>query len=1403
MQKLRGDLIAGRFIRAGGQPIVSVDPANGGAVVARGEWHIEHVEHAVAAAVDAQRDWRQRSLADRFAALTRWRTTLQDRSAEIAAAIVAETGKITSEARAEAGSLVARFALVHGQAQALLQDATRTSTPNAELRWHPHGVVGVIGPFNYPLHLCHAHALPALLMGNAVVIKPSETTLLCGQLYAETALAAGLPDGLINVVQGPGEVGAALAADARVRGLCFTGSWHTGRQILAASLDRPELLVALEMGGKNTAIVCADADLRQAAHEIVVGGYLTAGQRCTCTERVLVHREVADSLRGHLAHIVSNLTFAQPDDPDAFAGPLTTLAGKQRFDATIARARASGARVIATGRAPDGPFFAAPTLHETDGDIAGYTDTELFGPDVALTAVQDDDEALVRLKNSPFGLAAAVFTASTERYERLAGSIHAGLVHHNRTTNQASGALPFGGVGRSGNFRPAGSFAVRNTAYPIAVMRQPTGALVVDERIAALLPGPDLIALAARHDAESTAEDARGALGRARPLTIVRPAGGHLPVSDDWLERLYAGNRMAREKKPGVFDHARSFGPFMCSVDDEALCVLDAMSQTATLADGFAPDAVVAALHQGAFDGLLHHNPESADHPAAEAYREQLRSTVAGLPEVTFTNSGAEANEKAIALAALHAPPGTRRVLAFEGSFHGRTLLALHATWNPTKRQPFEMPGFAVTFAPMPHATRWAHDREKADPAGLLEAMAQADLAAARAQLVGQSPELDAELDALAVVDAALSETPYVAVLVEPMQSEGGDRYASGRFHRCLRLLTRAHGVALIVDEVQCGFGLSGPFAWHSRFRYVDADGKQDFPDAVTFAKRAQVGVVMSRWSDPEPTASHVASLVRGRLHARLCADTDDGARVQAKVRPLLTDLQRRFPELIGEPRALGFAFAFDLADASDLPRWIGQRFWRGAVVFAAGQRTVRYRLSRAFSDADIDRLFEAMRESAAWLVAHPGEQPPVWHEPPISPKNRHESAITVRRADPSEADVLLDAIMAIEAEVYEPVRRDTREHLATAFEAGGIAIVAQDSAGHVVGSTLAAPLERFEHVQGCGGDPTFGEGTTLYSAATTVAPSAHGQGIGMRLKAAQLDAARPAFRFITGRNRVGETAAMNRLVRRLGGANVAELTGQYEGGGRARYYKIPTGGLTSLEHAAVTKITICNYVSPPIVRAIEYLCAAVPQLPHLYLTSSRDELVDKALRLFRWRRNDAQIGVTFAGSYFGHTTAAARSLSDPRLHKMGEPWLDWPRLPHPADIGSERACELLRETLLRVGPERVLAIAIDPAGERSGTAIPADFWPLLAAVRAEFDVPLLVLDGRFAEDPATGGPFAMPAAITPDIFGWWTGAQAGLLHVSARWFEAKPLTFVSTWDGDELSLIRAQRQVRRVVEQT
>ncbi len=980
----------------------------------------------------------------------------------------------------------------------------------------------------------------------------------------------------------------------------------------------------------------------------------------------------------------------------------------------------------------------------------------------------------------------------------------------------------------------------------------------------------DLDALERQHEEEEASAEKSDLVRRPRPWGPRSATPQGLTRSARWLDRLYAGERMVREKKPIVVDHARSAGPWMVSIDEPPMSVLDGMSQTATLCGGFSEDPVVAAYFEGEFGvaPFVVDDTATGEHEAVEQFATTLRELVPGFPHVSFVNSGAEACEKALALCLANAAseasrqrtPSSRpdapsantrgrKILAFEGSFHGRTLLSLHCSYNPKKRAPFEIAGYEVDFVPFPV---WLDPgTEPPCPLELLTACATGKLPEPSSST---DPQLAIDIASWQAVHDALSHESYFAVIVEPMQAEGGDRYATARFFRGLRVLTRAHGVPLIVDEVQTGFGLGGTFTWSERFSLTDAEGNPDCPDCIAFAKRAQVGVVMSRFPDAEPTSAHVASLIRGRVHAEWMASDGRAAEVEQVVRDHLERLAARFPDLVHHPRVTGYALAFDLPSPLELKAFLAQRFYRGAVVFGAGDRTVRYRLHRAYSNQDIDRVAQAIEASLEFVQQNPGVVPePTMHDPslatPVAGRDTTPSTLRIRVVLPGEEDIdeLLDRVMELEARVYEPARRDSRDFLRLAFLADGLVILAEtksEAAGadqwRLVGSIFGTPLERARTVAGPDRDPFCRARNTLYSIASTVDPAFHGQGIGTQLKAAQIESAQ-AFRWpsgarrflhIAGRNRLGATDAMMHINRSFGAYEVFRLENAYESEESiAIYYRIPVGPPStrhiepaastvdvaslsrplqappaSLSHVAcrgalygptVNKITLCNYVTPAVVRAVEWVSALTPDHPHLYLTSSRDEATDKSLRILRAHRPDARIAIGLAGGYLGHTTAAARSLSDPSVHRQGPAYFDnWRLVPHPADNASI-TISAIEDIVAQEGADRILGLFIEPLQERTGATIPDSMWNSLERLRQR-GVPVVLVETASAHYRSGRGAFYSSGIdFVPDLMAWWGGGQIGFVHTTAAFFVPTPLTMVSTWDGDELSLIRVHHQLR------
>lgn len=478
----RGNFVANAWSTLQGEGFSRENPARPEEEVFASTWNTDDVDRAVSAARRAQPDWDRAGQAARVAALLRLREALSSRQEAMAQAISLEMGKPLWESRGEAKALLAKIDIMTGEGLEVTATVRPEGLTGGHYRYRPLGVVAVLGPFNFPLHLANGHIIPALATGNTVVVKPSENAPSSMQLYFEAVEEAAFPAGVVNMVQGPGPVGARLAAHEDVDAVLFTGSWDTGLRIREATLRQPGKLLALEMGGKNTSILLPDADLEQAAREILQASCLTTGQRCSATSRVVVHETVAPRFAEIFRELLLRVTIGDPlAGGGAFMGPLATRGGYERFVAAQEDDEGGTLKnLLPGGAAPQyGPgYFVSPALWEASEVNRGgsHQGEELFGPDVVLYTARSDDEAAGIANATNYGLAMSVFTGDEERFEALSPSLRAGIVNMNRSTVGASSRLPFGGVKKSGNHRPAAILAGLYCTYPQATLKVEAGA---------------------------------------------------------------------------------------------------------------------------------------------------------------------------------------------------------------------------------------------------------------------------------------------------------------------------------------------------------------------------------------------------------------------------------------------------------------------------------------------------------------------------------------------------------------------------------------------------------------------------------------------------------------------------------------------------------------------------------------------------------------------------------------------------------------------------------------------------------------------------------------------------------------------------------------------------------------
>ncbi|MEL6498149.1 MAG: aldehyde dehydrogenase family protein [Planctomycetota bacterium] len=486
------DLIAGEFRSVAGDGIRSISPASPGDVVYQFDPHVDHVDDAVAAAKEALKIWSGWSLERRIAVLRRFQGLCAERKEALGGLICDETGKALWDSMAEAGILGGKVDITlddseHGGLRRVTgYDVPLTDSRTGRCSFRPHGVMAVTGPYNFPAHLPNGHIVPALATGNTVVLKPSEKTPAVGQalveMLHEALEAEGAPKGVVNLVQGGPETAAKLTTHDGVDGILFTGSWPVGRKILESNLDRPGRIVALEMGGNNPAVVMPDAHLKQAAIEVARAAFITTGQRCTCTRRLIVHESIADRFTAAVCKIASSLVVAHPrSDHPVFMGPIISEQARDSMLAFQERLVKDGATTLLAGttRALDADerdgFYVTPAVLEVGSFVADESDDagcdiEVFGPLLRVARVGSLDEAIEQANATRFGLAASLFSTDEAAHGRFLREARAGCLNINTGTAGASSKLPFGGFGLSGNHRPAGSFSLDYTAAPIASM---------------------------------------------------------------------------------------------------------------------------------------------------------------------------------------------------------------------------------------------------------------------------------------------------------------------------------------------------------------------------------------------------------------------------------------------------------------------------------------------------------------------------------------------------------------------------------------------------------------------------------------------------------------------------------------------------------------------------------------------------------------------------------------------------------------------------------------------------------------------------------------------------------------------------------------------------------------------
>lgn len=478
-------LINGQWQQGQGPVLTKNDPVSGNIVWQAATASPQDVAQACQAAATAFSDWSRRSFAERLAIITAFGRQLTDNKSALAEVISRETGKPFWESVTEVTSMINKITISE---QSWHQRTGTSRQGDNSLRHRPHGVMAVFGPYNFPGHLPNGHIVPALLAGNTLVFKPSELTPATAQFTLELWHNAGLPAGVINLLQGGKETGQALLADPSIAGVLFTGSAATGYHIHRQFAGRPEIMLALEMGGNNALIVDEPPHTDAAVNLVIQSAFISAGQRCTCARRLLVKRGPAgDRFLERLAEVAGKIVPAAWDTlPPPFMGSVISPAAAQHIWQHWQKLTAEGGRVLLEMRWPDpASALLSPGIIDIT-DLPAQPDEEVFGPLLNVIRYDDFGQAITIANQTRYGLSCGLISGDRQQFEQLLNEAHAGIVNWNKPLTGAASNAPFGGVGASGNHRPGAWYAADYCAWPMASME--SDVLVLPEQLS---PGLD------------------------------------------------------------------------------------------------------------------------------------------------------------------------------------------------------------------------------------------------------------------------------------------------------------------------------------------------------------------------------------------------------------------------------------------------------------------------------------------------------------------------------------------------------------------------------------------------------------------------------------------------------------------------------------------------------------------------------------------------------------------------------------------------------------------------------------------------------------------------------------------------------------------------------------------------
>lgn len=437
------------------------------------------VNLACQAASQAFKVWSEFAFETRLEMLTRFQKIIERKHKILSEILAKENGKPLWEAEAEITAMITKLPIsLEAYRERCPAKTNATPLGTLLLKHRPHGPVAVFSPFNFPAHLPNGHIIPALLAGNTIVLKASPLTPLITESVIKCWEEAELPPGVINLLQGGGEVGSVLVEHPKIKGILFTGGYKTGQNINLSVAKTPGKILALEMGGNNPLLVHdlkTEQEIDAAVYYTIQSAYLTSGQRCTCARRLIVtETENAERFIEKLILAINKITVGPfTQKPEPFMGPVISKQAKTQILKSYETLLQQGAKILVALRdlGPVGAFLSPGLLDVTA--LKMHEDEEIFGPLLQLIRVKDFSTAIQEANNTAYGLAAGLLTAEETLFQQFFSQVDAGIINWNRPTTGTLGQVPFGGKGKSGNYRPAGYYAADYCAYPVASLIEP------------------------------------------------------------------------------------------------------------------------------------------------------------------------------------------------------------------------------------------------------------------------------------------------------------------------------------------------------------------------------------------------------------------------------------------------------------------------------------------------------------------------------------------------------------------------------------------------------------------------------------------------------------------------------------------------------------------------------------------------------------------------------------------------------------------------------------------------------------------------------------------------------------------------------------------------------------------